>query len=107
MRPAGGAKLTEESLCENGRFKIVLVVILQRASFVQVVTQTLGSKLLDFLGQVFNHFVVLVVIHRYGLVVLYVATAAYPFHFDRGAHTLLGGRDGATAKRGSFIIATG
>ena len=63
VRATGGAQLAKERLSENGRFEIILIVILQRASLVKVVTETLCSQLFDLFRQVLKHLIVLIVIN--------------------------------------------
>ena len=63
VRTTRRAKLAKERLGENGRFEIVLIVILQRTSLVKVVTEALCSQLFDLFRQVLKHLIVLVVIN--------------------------------------------
>ena len=59
----GGAQLAKERLGENGRFEIVLIVILQRASLIKVVTETLCSQLFNLFRQILKHLIILIVIN--------------------------------------------
>ena len=62
----GRTQLTKECFSKNGRFKIIFILLLGRILPVKVVTEALGSDLLDLTSQIFDQLIVFIIVYNRG-----------------------------------------